>query len=314
MSSTLVADIGGSNTRLAVAGLTARPLHIRAFANDSVPGLEAAIGDYLDRMERRPDAAVLAIAGPVGGRRITMTNRAWEVDLDAVQQRFGFRYVRALNDFEALAWALPWFEPDEDLRQLGPPVPARNGTRAVLGPGTGLGVAALVPEGHSWFALATEAGHMSFGPAAADEWPVFKRIADDIETVSAEAIISGPGLERLYQAFHPDRPTMPAQAIEAAARAGEPAAAAVVALFVRLLGRFAGDVALAYKALGGVYIAGGVATKLGSLIDAPAFRDAFLAHPPHRRLLETIPTFLITCTEPGLFGCAAYAAYLAGEV
>ncbi|MGZ8309381.1 MAG: glucokinase, partial [Rhodoplanes sp.] len=147
MSTTLVADIGGSNTRLAVAGRTGRAEHVHAFANDSVPGLVAAIGDYLTRMEsmgQRPDAAVLAVAGPVQGRRIVLTNRAWEIDLDAIQHRFSFRYVRALNDFEALAWALPWFEP-EDVRQLGPALPVRNGTKAVLGPGTGLGVAALLP-------------------------------------------------------------------------------------------------------------------------------------------------------------------------
>lgn len=315
MNNTLVADIGGSNTRLAVAGVSSRPQHVLAFANDTVGGLEAAIGSYLDDIDptgRRPDAAVLAIAGPVGGRRITLTNRAWEVDLDAIKQRFGFRYVRALNDFEALAWALPWFEP-EDVSPLGPELPARNGPRAVLGPGTGLGVAALVPEGHSWFAVPTEAGHMSFGPALGDEWPIFARIAEEVEMVSAETVLSGPGLERLYRAIYPGQPVPRAHEIEAAARAGDPAALAVIAMFVRLLGRFAGNIALAFKAIGGVYIAGGVAAKLGTLIDASAFREAFLAHPPHRRLLEAIPTSLITCEEPGLFGCAAYAAYLAGE-
>jgi glucokinase len=315
MSNTLVADIGGSNTRLAVATISSRPQHMLAFANDTLGGLEAAIESYLIDIglaERRPDAAVLAIAGPVGGRRIALTNRAWEVDLDAIQRRFGFRYVRALNDFEALAWALPWLEP-EDARPLGPELPARNGPRAVLGPGTGLGVAALVPEGHSWFAVPTEAGHMSFGPALGDEWPMFARIAEEVEMVSAETVLSGPGLERLYRAIHPGLPVPRAHEIEALARADDPAALAVVAMFARLLGRFAGNIALAFKAIGGVYVAGGVAAKLGTLINAPAFREAFLAHSPHRRLLEAIPTSLITCEEPVLFGCAAYAAYLAGE-
>lgn len=315
MNNTLVADIGGSNTRLAVARVSSRPQHVVAFANDSLAGLEAAIEAYLDGIsatERRPDAAVLAIAGPVGGRRIALTNRAWEVDLDAIKQRFGFRYVRALNDFEALAWALPWFEP-EDVRPLGEELPGRNGPRAVLGPGTGLGVAALVPEGHSWFAVPTEAGHMSFGPALGDEWPIFARIAEEVELVSAETVLSGPGLERLYRAIHPGRPVPRAHEIEAAARLADPAALAAVAMFVRLLGRFAGNIALAFKAIGGIYIAGGVAAKLGTLIDAPAFREAFVAHPPHRRLLEAIQTSLVICEEPGLFGCAAYAAYLAGE-
>lgn len=312
MNPTLVADIGGTNTRIAVTSASGRPEHVQAVANDSVRGFEHAVQLYLDRLDRRPDKAVLAIAGPVSGRRIALTNRRWEVDLDEIQQRFGFRYVRALNDFEALAWSLPWFEP-EDVRDLGPSIPARNGTRAVLGPGTGLGVSALVPEGHSWIALATEAGHMSFGPAAPDEWPIFERIARDVPVVSAEAVLSGPGLQRLYRAMHPDRPALPADAIEAAATAGEPAAAATVKLFFRLLGRFAGDIALCFKAVGGVYVAGGVAAKLADHLDEEAFREAFLAHPPHRKMMEAIPTSLITCVEPGLFGCAAFAAYLAGE-
>jgi len=315
MNTTLVADIGGSNTRLAVAGRTGRPEHIHAFANDSVTGLVAEIGAYIarmDKLDQRPDAAVLAVAGPVRGRRIMLTNRAWEIDLDAIQEEFSFRYVEGLNDFEALAWALPWFEP-EDVRELGHPLPVPNGPKAVLGPGTGLGVAALVSEGHSWFALATEAGHMSFGPSTDEEWTVFARIAKQVEAISAETLLSGPGLERLHRAMHPEHPALPAHAIEAAAKKGESAAVATVGLFVRLLGRFAGDVALTFKAMGGVYIAGGVAAKLGRRIDSAAFRKAFVKHPPHQHLLEAIPTFLITCQEPGLYGCAAYAEHAVGE-
>jgi glucokinase len=315
MTTTLVADVGGSNTRLAVAGRAGRPEHVHALANDSVPGLEAAIAAYLeemDRIDRRPDAAVLAVAGPVEGRRITLTNRAWQIDLDALADHFAFRYVHALNDFEALAWALPWFEP-EDVRFLGPSLPARNGPKAVLGPGTGLGVGCLVPEGHSWFALATEEGHRSFGPSARDEWPVFERILEETPAVSAETVLSGPGLERIYRALHPGRPALAAHKIENAARNTDPAAVAAVDLFVRLLGRYAGDIALTFKAVGGVYIAGGVAAKLGHRMDAKIFRKAFVMHPPHEPLLEAIPTFLITCKEPGLFGCAAYAAHVVDE-
>lgn len=314
MSTTLVADIGGSNTRLAIASRTGRPEHIYAFPNDSVADLVGAIDAFvaqMDRIDRRPDGAVLAVAGPVQGRHIVLTNRDWKIDLDAIQQQFKLRYVRALNDFEALAWALPWFEP-EDVHQLGPALPVRNGTKAVLGPGTGLGVSALIPDGHSWFALATEAGHRSFGPAAEDEWAVFARVAEEVPLVSAETILSGPGLERLYRAVNPGRPALSAQAIGTAALAGEAAAAATVELFMRLLARFAGDIALTFKALGGVYVAGGVVAKLRSCIDAALFRKTFVRHPPHMHLLEEIPTFLIICEEPGLYGCAAYAEHAIG--
>ncbi len=315
MTNMLIADIGGSNTRLAIVDSGGRPQHVHAFANDSVQSLETAIGSYLERFDRlagRPAAAVFAVAGPGTGRRIALTNRDWEIDLDAIENQFGFRFAHALNDFEALAWALPSLGPDQ-LRVLGPELPSDRDVMAVIGPGTGLGVAALIPHQDSWIALSTEAGHVSFGPAARDEWPVFARMAEDVELLSGEAVISGPGLERLHRALHPDRPAMPAHAIEAAAAAGEADAQATVALFARLLGRFAGDIALSFKAFGGLFIAGGVAAKLAHSIDGAIFREAFVAHPPHRHLLEATPTFLVTQDEPGLFGCAAYAARLAGN-
>ncbi|WP_170149455.1 ROK family protein [Rhodoplanes roseus] len=310
MTVTLIADIGGSNIRLAVTGPAARPTQMRAAANDRVDDIDGAIAAYLAETGATPEAAVLAVAGPVQGRRIALTNRDWVLDLDRIERRFGFRWACAVNDFEALAWALPEFGP-EDLRPLGSGLPTRAGPVAVLGPGTGLGVSALVPEeGDRWTSVASEAGHVSFGPAAPDEWPVFERVAATVEAVSAETVISGAGLGRLYAALHPDRPPLTAAEIDAAAERSDPAATRAVALFVRLLGRFAGDVALAFKTTGGVYVGGGVAQKLGSSIDGAAFRVAFERHPAMRHVLEKIPTALVTCSEPGLLGCAAYAAHL----
>ncbi|CAL8978427.1 Glucokinase [Rhodoplanes serenus] len=312
MTTTLVADIGGTNTRLAVSGPDGRPHRMELFANRTVAGLDDAIGRYLATIPERPDAAVLAMAAPVRGRKIALTNRSqWVIDLDRLEARFGFRWACAVNDFEALAWALPEFGPG-DLRPLGDRLPSRDGPVAVLGPGTGLGVAALVPEEDGgWTAVASEAGHIAFGPAEPDEWPVFERLAAQLGRVSAERVISGIGLARLHAALHLDAPALDAPAVDAAAEAGDPAARATVALFVRLLGRFAGDVALAFRSTGGVFVGGGVAQKLGELIDAAAFRTAFEAHPPMERMLAAIPTALVTYPEPGLLGCAAYAAHLA---
>ncbi|MDC7789386.1 glucokinase [Rhodoplanes sp. TEM] len=308
---TLIADIGGTNTRLAITGPDGNPERVQAFANDSLDDLDDAVAAYLDDTGTTPEAAVLAVAGPVQGRRIELTNRDWVLDLDRIERRFGFRWACAVNDFEAFAWALPGFGPG-DLRPLGAALPSRRGPVAVLGPGTGLGVAALVPEQDGgWTSVASEAGHMSFGPAAPDEWPVFERIAATVEAVSAECVVSGAGLARLHAALHPGRPPFDAAAIDSAAEQGDPAARATVALFVRLLGRFAGDVALAFKSTGGVYVGGGVAQKLGDLIDGAAFRAAFEAHPAMRSVLAGIPTALVTAAEPGLAGCAAYAAHLA---
>jgi glucokinase len=309
MSPTLIADIGGSNTRLGVTGASGRPDNVVAIAADSVSGIEAAIAAYLAGLAARPSNAVLAVAGPVAGRDIALTNRDWRFNLDRLAAAFGFARVAALNDFEALAWALPRLGAD-DVRALGPHMAAPPGPKVVLGPGTGLGVAALLPQHEGWRAVASEGGHVSFGPAAADEIPVFARLAA-AGVVSAETAISGPGLERLFRALHPGA-ALTAQAIAAQAQDGDARARATVDLFVRLLGRFAGDVALTFRATGGVYVAGGVAHKLSSLIDENIFRAAFEAHPPYQALLQAIPTFLVTCAEPGLLGCAAYAAQWEG--
>ena len=180
-----------------------------------------------------------------------------------------------------LRWSNP--EPDDDeARPLGHTCASRPGPKVVLGPGTGLGVAALVPHGKEWVALASEGGHVSFGPAAADERAVFQRLGSEAELITAETVISGPGIERIYRALNPFSIPLVARTIVAQARAGASDARAAVELFVRLLGRFAGDIALTLKATGGVYIAGGVALRLGPLLDAAIFRAACsMAHQAH---------------------------------
>jgi glucokinase len=311
MTDILIADIGGSTTRLALADPGGRPDHIIRFENDDIAGIEAAIESYVAHLAARPRRAVLAVAAPVEGEEITLTNRAWRFRRDTLASRFGFSRVDIINDFQAVAWSLPSLRPDE-LLALGAPTTPHAGPKVALGPGTGLGVAALVPNGAGWIAVATEAGHISFGPAHDDESAILRSVGKGSLAVSAEMAVSGRGLERLYHAMNPDLPEQPARGVVAAAQAGDSAAIAVIDMFVRLFGRFAGDVALAYRANGGVYIAGGVARRFGTLFDSAVFRRAFEAHPPFTGWLAGIPTFLVTYTEPGLLGCAAYAAQTQG--
>src|SRR6266568_1019633 len=268
MSTTLVADIGGSKSRFALSNSSGELERVLVIDNDTVAGLDAAVAYYLEETGARPRAATLAVAGSVGGEEVVLTNRVgWRLRRAEFAKRFGFLQLRVLNDFEAVAWALPLLGAAQT-RPLGEPVAMREGVKVVLGPGTGLGVAALLPANGRWHVLASEGGHASFGPQRADEVELFTRLRDACGSVSAEAVLSGPGL-------------------------------------VRLLGRFAGGLALTFKALGGVYITGGVACGLGPLLDEPQFRAAFEAHPPYATLLKTIPTLLITCEQPGLIGCAA---------
>lgn len=303
----LLADVGGTYSRFALTGRSGRPERMVTVANDAFPRLDAAIRSYLEEIDTQPDAAVLAVAGPVNGHDIALTNRAWRFHLGDLAEQFGFSSIHAINDFEALAWALPRLGPD-DIRRLGPgpELGASLGAKTVIGPGTGLGVAALVPSGDGWQSVPSEGGHASFGADTPAEEPVFARLRAR-GRVSAEAVLSGPGMARLHAALHPGTPPLASETIVAHAQAGDPAARATIQLFVRLLGRFAGDVALTFKATGGVYITGGVALGLGALFDERLFRQAFEAHAPYEKLLAGVPTYLVTCREPGLLGCAALA-------
>jgi glucokinase len=307
MRTTLLADIGGSKSRFAIANSSGALEHVLVIHNDTAADLDAAVSRYLEETGANPRAATLALAGPVEGEEAVLTNRTnWRIRRVEFAKRFGLSELRLLNDFEAIAWALPHLGPAHT-RPLGSAVPVREGVKVVLGPGTGLGVAALLPADGRWHVIASEGGHASFGPQAPDEAEVFARLRDECGSVSAETVLSGAGLVRLARALDPQAACHAAETIAASALAREPAAQAAARLFVRLLGRFAGGLALTFKALGGVYIAGGVASGLGPLLDEPQFRAAFEAHPPHQALLETIPTLLITCEEPGLIGCAAHA-------
>jgi glucokinase len=304
----LLGDIGGTNSRFAMAGATGRPEQIVIIENNSIGSLEMAIESYLTQTGVHPTAAVLAVAGPIdGGEEVALTNRSWHFRRSELAQRFGLVSLRVLNDFEAIAWALLRLGPD-DARPLGRPIASTDGVKVVLGPGTGLGVAALVPLANRWHVVASEGGHASFGPQAPDESDVFTQLFATHGHVSAETVLSGPGLLRLLRAIDPQTPCQTPEAVAAAALAQNPSAQAAARLFVRLLGRFAGGLALTFKAVGGVYIAGGVASRLGPLLDPELFRAAFEAHPPYERLLSTVPTLLMNRTEPGLLGCAALAS------
>jgi glucokinase len=156
--------------------------------------------------------------------------------------------------------------------------------------------------------VASEGGHAALGPQGDDEVEVFARLRRELGYVSAEAVLSGSGLVRLARALDSAAAAHAPETIVASAVAREPSALAATRLFVRLLGRFAGSLALTFKAQGGVYLTGGVAYGLGPLLDEPQFRASFETHPPHRELLASIPTSLMTCEEPGLIGCAALAS------
>ena len=306
VSPVLVADIGGATTRFGVVYGGGELRDVSTIVHDNSATLEEAIGRYLWEYQVRPHAAILAVAAPIIGDEIAIANRTWRFRLSALKTQFGFTMLRAVNDLEAVAYAVA-ARRDCEMRPLGAEMPAGSGALAVLGSGTGLGVAAVLPlEGAGWHVVPSEGGHISFGPMSPEEEVVFRRMRDRYGRISA-AVLSGPGLALLYLAHAPAAQQIDSVEILRRATAGDEAARACLNMYVRLLGRFAGDVALMFKATGGVYISGGVASGLGDFLDASIFRMAFEAHPPYANLMAHIPSFLVTCSEAGLLGCAALA-------
>ncbi len=305
----LVGDIGGTRSRF---GLTAsgsvRPEAVAIGDHAGRSDFESEVADYLDRAGERPERAAFAIAAPVRGRAVRLTNGGLLVDAERLERRFGFRRVVLLNDFVAQAAALPHLLPEE-ATAIGPAKPRDDATKAAVGPGTGLGVAALLRDGGRWTPIPSEAGHMDLAGSNEREDAAIAAIRRRFGRAEAESALSGPGLVRLHAALHGDEgaPASAAEITELAA-AGEPAALETAAIFLSMLARFAGDVALAFRAEGGVYLCGGVTPRLLPLVDPAAFRRSFEDKAPHVGLMRETATVVVSSEVAGLVGCAAALA------
>lgn len=305
----LVADVGGTNARFGLVRRPGGPPEAIAVLPDAeYDGLPDAVAAYLDLYGGgvRPGAACLAIAGPVDGDRYRLTNAGWYGSVRAL----GLPRAYLLNDFEALAFSLPSLTGD-DLDPLGGPPPAGRMVKAVLGPGTGLGVAGLVPAGDRWVPVPGEGGHVA-APVITDlEMEVVRALrAEGMAYVDAEHLISGPGLTRLHhglalvEGVRADSP----HAAEIVARADDPLCVRTVEVFCGLLGGFAANVALTLGARGGVYLGGGVLPRMAARVRESDFRRRFEEHPILSDYLASIATSLIVAEQPALTGSAAWLA------
>jgi glucokinase len=312
----VLGDIGGTNVRLALAEYRRGTWRLHdpisePAANHS--GVTAAIARFLGRTGARPEAAAIAIAGPVSGGAVRQTNLPWDVTELELVEILGLRRAVLLNDFAAIALATPTLAAKDVAPLGGPAAPPGDGPIAFLGPGTGLGVAALVRNGESVTIVASEGSHATFGPATDLEAAVVARLVARLPRVTYETLISGPGLQLLHACLAEieGRPAAPLGSGEILARAqdeSDPVCARAVDLFCGALGGFAGDVALMFNARGGVYLAGGVAVRMRRLLERSAFRARFEAKAPHTAYMATIPTTLITDPFVALRGAAASLA------
>ena len=315
----LVADIGGTNARFAVADLVTLELSaVRSALGADYPSLAAAIGDYLKDIREPVDHAAIAVAGPVTGDDIKLTNSPWSFARGKLARETGLERIHVLNDFEALANSLPHLAA-KDLQQIGGGDPMPKGTKLVLGPGTGLGVGALVWAGAGWLALPGEGGHASLGAQSASELELIERLRAGRAHLSVERALSGPGLTDLHQAvaashgLSEERLT-PAEVESRALSGVDEVAEEALDVFVAWLGRFAGDLALVLGARGGVYLGGGIAPKIVARLAQSDFRAAFEQKGRMQAFLAPIPIYVILDEFAGLRGAAAAlrAALVAG--
>ena len=312
-ASFVLADVGGTNVRFAVlAGSEFRGIEHLSVVD--FPQFNDALAAFLSR---RTDLgpiryALFGVAGVVEGGRCTLTNSAWTVDADEVRSRFGFANVHLVNDFEAVAWALPHFGSNE-LRKLGGGQPKIGAPMLALGPGTGLGVAAYVPRGQSGFVLRTEAGHTTLPSSSAREDAILGILRKRYGHVSAERVLSGHGLENLYQAIATlDTLNVPprsaAEITKMGLSSGCAASSAAIDAFCAILGEVAGNLALAVGAQGGVFIAGGIALHLRDYLPQSQFRARFEAKGRMSSYVTPIPVFLILHADPAFVGLRVLAA------
>ena len=299
----LVADIGGTNARFALADTEGAVGPVATLPVRDYATFDAALDDALTKLAGdAPASAAIAVAGPVRGGMASLTNGAWSFSEAALAKRCRAGHAALVNDFQAVASAIPFLTPG-DLEPIGPlpPNEAADAPRLALGPGTGLGAALLVPFGGTWRSIATEAGHRSLPIDDYDRLEMLRRLAP-ARPPEAEAVLSGPGLTALHRAL--TGADLDSEAVTAAAAKGDAAARETIAAFTSLLASFAAELVLSTGALGGVYVGGGLIGGGALTLDAALFRTAFTGRGRMADLLETVPSAVIRHPNPALLGLA----------
>lgn len=316
----LIADIGGTSSRLAVIDPCGDILKIEVLDNDRFESLHDILQHYLDGLPAplRPDAGVLAVASPIMGDEVVLTNRPWRFSLRDYRTRFGFEFLHVINDFVAVALAVPVLKAGEDYLKIGEGEPLDDRPIGVIGPGTGLGVSVLVPVDGKWVPIDSEGGHVTLAAANAEEERIIARVRQDYPHVSAERLVSGPGLSVLYQTFADlqDQAAAapgPAEITRRDADGADPLATRTIDTFMEMLGTVAGNLALTTGARGGIYLAGGILPRGTRRFSESGFRRRFIDKGRYRKYLDAIPTYLVVKENVALTGLAAYLRGISGK-
>jgi glucokinase len=297
----LIADIGATSSRCATLAAAAQgPAGVRIYRNERHDGLADILADYLAGCSAKPQSLALAVAAPVHGDDVHMINRKWSFSGAGLASKFGFERVKIINDFHAVAYALPALGDDSRV-EIGCASEHRAGNMAAIGPGSGLGTSAWIVGDAGGAAMTGEGGHVTLSSRNACEDELIAGVRDRFGHASAERILSGPGLRVLHELMH----GVDIESSEAITEnVDDPACAATLNQFFSFLASAAADLALITGAFGGVYIAGGIVPAcIGRLRDSP-FRQRFEDKNRYNDYMRRIPTYVITDPVPGLTGLA----------
>ncbi|MDY0965253.1 glucokinase [Massilia sp. CFBP9026] len=306
----LLADIGGTNARFALELAPGTIQAVQTLACADHARFEDAVRCYLAGANAKVSHAVIAIANPVDGDAIRMTNHHWAFSIEAARRALGLETLLVVNDFTALAMSLPALRPG-DLAQVGGGAPLDGAAIGLVGAGTGLGVSGLVASGERWIPLNSEGGHVAFSPLDEREVTVLRHAWQRYDHVSAERFVSGPGLVLIREALAmsrgmaPDKDLSPSDIVTRGLSGGDALSLEAIDCFCGMLGTVAANLAVTLGARGGIYIGGGVVPRLGAYFVASPFRPRFERKGRFSEFTARIPTWLITAPYPALQGASA---------
>lgn len=311
----LVADIGGTNARFALAEFTGGAISIRdaqSFRAEDFETVRDAADAFLESVKAKPKRACLAAAGPINNGEVDFTNSHWHLSAKEIKTALALEDAQVVNDFYALAAGVSHL-PDEAFVLVKEGKGVADAPILVIGPGTGLGQALIVPTRGGRRVIATEGGHVTFAPRTDEEFEVMKFIAKEHPRVSVERLLSGRGLVNIHRALcaieNTPRVSLQANEITAAAIDGTyPIAGKAVDMFCALLGRVAGDAVLSTGARGGVVLGGGILPKILDIFLASRFVERFLDKGRMRDYVDTAPVRLLIREGAALYGAAAVLA------
>ena len=318
MSHILSGDIGGTKTllRLSTTDQFRAPLLQQSFSSNQYSGLAEIIEEFLQPAHAvKISSACFALAGPVLGRQVTLTNLPWSVDADALAAKFKIPRVSLINDFEAVGLAISALQQD-DMLTLQAGQAQEGGTRLAVGAGTGLGVAWITWQNGAYQVHPSEGGHMDFAPSSAIEYELLCYLQKRHGHVSTERIVSGPGLVTIFEFLRDSKRAPVTSALLAAMRGADPAAALTqfaqmnigsiahiaLDLFLSIYGAFVGNLALAALPRAGIYVAGGIAAKIAPQMQHGTFLKSLINKGRYTALLESLPIYIVTNPQVGLLG------------